>query len=308
MVFLVAVLTVGDAALVHAALDRSHRSDPSAAAASAGTSVLTPSTVAPTPAGSGSPVGKKRPAQQRGSRVVAASGERNRLFTASGNTTAWRARGGCSGKPDLSMTTNAARSWSGLTAPAPHLLRITLTSATAGWAIGVTASCGSPTYYATTDAGKSWTASTNLGPVWLPVKSEIHTPTGHAATPCGQHAAPVELAPSGNTSALVICPTGVKRSLDSGTTWTPIGTIPAGKAVAAWLGGSGAAVLVLTGAPHCGGLRVLTSSDTAKTWAKSACLSGAVAPASVALASGGGGLLVSAGRAYATTDGGRQWS
>jgi hypothetical protein len=303
VVILVAVLTIGDAALVHAALSRSHRLDPSAAAVSASVSAVTPSI----PAVSPSSGAQQRAAKQPGGRVIAAAGERNRLFTASGSTTAWRAHGGCSGKPGLSMTTNSAATWSPLTAPAPHLLRIALTGATAGWAIGVTAACGSPTYYATTDAGKSWVASTNLGPVWLATKAGIRTPTGHVAAPCGQRAAPIDLAP-GNTSALVICPSGVRRSIDSGTTWTPVGTVPAGEAVAAWLGGSGNAVLVLTGAPHCGGLRVLTSSDTAKTWAKSACLSDAVAPASVALGSGGGGLLVSAGRAYATTDGGRHWS
>jgi hypothetical protein len=309
IVLLVVLLTVGDAALVHAALDRSHRSDPSGAAQSASTrSVVTFSTASPGASASASPSATSSPTEQPGATATSTPGERDRLFTASDSTTAWRAHGGCSGKPDLAKTTNGGSSWSSLTSPAPHLLRIEFTSATVGWAVGASASCGSPTYYGTGDGGTTWTAASTLGSVWFPLKTDIRTSTGSTTKPCNAHSTPVALSPVGDKTALVVCPTGVERTTNAGATWKAVGQIPAGTVAAAAAGQAGTAVLVLSGASHCGGLRVATSTNSGRTWHKGSCLTEAVAPASVALAAGNDGLLVSAGRAYSTTDGGLHWS
>lgn len=309
VVALVLVLTVGDAALVTAALNRSHRSAPSAGvAATAAVPPVVASNVAPTLTPSVTPSATPSPAKQSGADVVAVSDGANTLFTAAGAGTAWRAHGGCSGTPHLSRTTNGARSWSTLTAPAPHLLRIDLTGAQSGWVIGVTASCGSPTYYGTVDGGTTWASSPTLGSVWLPLPTGVHTPAGAVTTPCGHGVAPRDLAPSGTTSALVICPTGVMRSTNAGATWKPVGRVATGQSVAAALGVQGSGVLVLTGAPRCGGLRVLTTTDVGATWKTGSCLAEAIEPASVGIATDGSGLLVSAGRAYTTTDTGLHWS
>ena len=301
VVLLVAVLVIGDAALVHAALDRSHRSDPSVAAQSAAaTSVETVTTPSPSPSST--------PAEQAGSGAKATPGEHGLLFTASDSTTAWRAHAGCHAKPNLATTTNGGRTWSKLAAPAPHLLRIEFTSATAGWAVGTTASCGSPTYYGTGDGGTTWTAATTLGSVWFPLKTGVRTSTGATTTPCSGHSAPVALSAAGNNTALVVCPTGVELTTNAGASWKAVGRIPAGNVAAVAAGQSGDAVLVLSGALHCSGLRVATSTNSGRTWHKGSCLTGAIAPASVSLAAGNDGLLVSTGRSYSTTDGGLHWS
>jgi photosystem II stability/assembly factor-like uncharacterized protein len=301
VVALVLVLTVGDAVLVSAALHRSHREDPSAAVVVRATPQPT---VSPSPS-----IPTTRPAtRQSGAQVVSVTDGANRLFTAASSTTAWRAHGGCTGTPKLSRTTDGARTWSALTAPAPHLLRIDLTGADGGWVIGVDAKCGSPTYYGTVDGGATWAASPTLGLVWLPLHTGVRTPSGATTSPCGHHTAPRSLAPAGTTDALSICPTGVMRTTDAGAHWASIGRVPAGRSVIAALGGHGHGVLVLTGAPHCDGLRVLTTANVGSSWARGSCLADAIEPASVAVAADGSGLLVSAGRAYTTTDGGKHWS
>jgi photosystem II stability/assembly factor-like uncharacterized protein len=301
VVILVLVLTVADAVLVIAALHRSHRADPSAA-------VVASATTQPT--ASASPSNPSGPAatRQSGGQVVAVTDGANRLFAAASGTVAWRAHGGCRGTPKLSRTTDGARTWSALTAPAPHLLRLDLTGANAGWAIGVDAHCGSPTYYGTVDGGATWAASPTLGQVWLPLHSVVRAPSGATTSPCDHHAAPRSLAPSGSRDALSICPTGVLRTTDAGASWTPVGQVPAGRSVIAALGAHGAGVLVLSGAPHCNGLRVLTTADVGTRWAKGSCLAEAIGPASVGIAADGSGLLISAGRAYTTTDAGKHWS
>jgi hypothetical protein len=301
VIVFVLVLTLADAVLVTAALHRSHRADPSAA-------VVAGATTQPTVSASPSSPTTPPATRQSGGQVVAVTDGANRLFTAASGTTAWRAHGGCAGTPKLSGTTDGARTWSPLTAPAPHLLRIDLTGATTGWAIGVDAKCGSPTYYGTVDGGATWAASPTLGQVWLPLHSGVRAPSGATTSPCGRHAAPRSLAPSGTTEALSICPTGVMRTTDAGGNWTPIGRVPAGRSVIAALGAHGAGILVLTGAPHCAGLRVLTTADAGTRWAKGTCLTEAIEPASVAIAADGSGLLISAGRAYTTTDAGKHWS
>jgi hypothetical protein len=298
---LVLALTLGDAVLVTAALHRSHRSNRSAAASAGATAQPTASS------GRSSPTGRAA-TRQSGGQVVAVTDGAHRLFTAAGATTAWRAHGGCTGTPKLSRTTDGARTWSALTAPAPHLLRIDLTGANTGWAIGADAGCGPATYYGTVDGGTTWAATPTLGQVWLPLRTAVRAPSGATTSPCGHHAAPRSLAPSGATDALSICPTGVMRTADAGANWTPIGRVPAGRSVSAALGPHGAGVLVLTGSPHCDGLRVLTTADVGARWAKGSCLAEAIEPASVAIATDGSGLLVSAGRAYTTTDAGHHWS
>jgi photosystem II stability/assembly factor-like uncharacterized protein len=301
VVVLVLALVVGDAALVTAALQRTHRSDPSAVASGVATPVVpspTPSVEVSTPAST----------RQPGAHVVAVTDGKDALFTAATSTTAWRAHGGCSGKPNLSRTTDGARTWSALTPPAPHLLRIDLTGAQSGWVVGVNGSCASPTYYGTVDGGATWAASPTLGNVWLPLKTGIRAPSGSTTAPCGHAVAPLGLAPSGTSSALAICPTGVLRTTDAGTTWKPVGRLAAGQSVAAALDAHGTGVLVLTGAANCGGLRVLTTADVGATWKTGTCLTDAIEPASVGIGTGGAGLLISAGRAYGTTDSGLHWS
>jgi hypothetical protein len=303
VVVLVLVLTLGDAVLVAAALHRSHRADPAAAV-----TFVAPTPTQPTVSATPSIPATQPPTQQSGAQIVAVTDGANRLFTASSSTTAWRAHGGCSGPPSLSRSTDGARTWSALTAPAPHLLRIDLTGANTGWVIGVNAKCGSPTYYGTVDGGTTWAASPTLGHVWLPLHTGVRAPSGATTSPCDQHAAPRALAPSGTKAALAICPTGVMRTTDAGAHWTPVGQVPAGRSVIAALGGHGAGVLLLTGAPHCDGLRVLTTADVGATWTTGNCLAEAIEPASAAIAADGSGLLISAGRAYTTTDAGRHGS
>jgi hypothetical protein len=302
VVVLVLVLTVGDAALVTAALHRTHRSDPSIVASTPPVPAASPTTSPSAPAATPAPT------RQSGAQVVAVTDGKDALFTAATATTAWRARGGCTGTPSLSRTTDGARTWSPLTAPAPHLLRIDLTGAQSGWVIGTNGSCGSPTYYGTVDGGATWAASPTLGNVWAPLKTGVRAPSGATTTPCGKSAAVRDLAPSGTSDALAICPTGVLHTTDAGATWKPVGRVAAGRSVAAALDGHGAGVLVLTGAPHCGGLRVLTTADAGATWKAGSCLTDAIEPASVGIGTGGAGLLVSAGRAYATADAGLHWS
>jgi hypothetical protein len=302
---LVLALVVGDAALVTAALQRTHRADPSTVAATDAAAPLPSAMPSTSPSAVTSTIA---PTKQPGAHVVAVSDGNHALFTAATATTAWRAHGGCTGVPNLSRTTDGARTWSAFTAPAPHLLRIEITGAQSGWVVGVNKSCGSPTYYGTVDGGTTWAASPTLGNVWLPLRTGVRAPSGSTTSPCGHAVAPRGLAPSGTSNALAICPTGVLRTADVGATWKPVGRLVAGQSVAAALDAHGTGVLVLTGAPKCGGLRVLTTANVGATWKTGTCLTDAIEPASVAIGPGGAGLLVSAGRAYGTTDSGLHWS
>ena len=307
IVVIVIALTIADAALVYAALNRTYGNG-SVAAASTSVVTFSPatpvtSTAAPSATSTAQPASGPQPA----SRISAAAGEQGRLLSATSTTAAWRANGGCTGKPHLAGTTDGAKSWTAIAAPAPHLLRIDLTAAGTGWVIGTNASCGSPTYYTTSNGGTSW-SSAGLGQVWLPEATGVRTPVRRRAAPCGHGTAPVQLASAGVNDAIVACPKGVERTTNAGATWSAAGTVPGGQVAAVSLEGSGQAVLVLTGAAHCGGLRVLTSTDTGAHWVRGKCLGGATTPAAVSLTSGGAGLLVSAGRSYATTDAGAHWS
>ena len=300
---LVLALVVGDAALVTAALQRTHRADPSTVAATDAAASLPSATPSTSPSAVTSTIA---PTKQPGAHVVAVSDGKHALFTAATATTAWRAHGGCTGVPNLSRTTDGARTWSAFTAPAPHLLRIEITGAQSGWVVAQQALRLADVLrnrrrrHDLAAHRRSATSGSRCGPASGRRPALRHPP---AATP--SHRAVSHRRARRRPRHL---PDRCPAHADAGATWKPVGRLVVGQSVAAALDGHGTGVLVLTGAPKCGGLRVLTTANVRATWKTGTCLTDAIEPASVAIGPGGAGLLVSAGRAYGTTDSGLHWS
>ncbi len=227
------------------------------------------------------------------------------LLTLSNSTTVMYARAGCRTAPNLMGSASGGVSWVKLAAPAPHLLRLQLTSAKSGYAIGASASC-SPARYLTTGTG--WSAAGGVGGVWFPTPNGVHSPVG-TSTPCGTaHPQPISLASVGAKRAIVICQVGVYLTTSGGRQWGVTGDVPAGHPLSVALTTRNRGVMLLARAPSCAGLRVAHTHDGGVTWQQDSCLSGLRSSAGIALAPNGTGLATAAKTTeYYTTDGGLTW-
>lgn len=222
----------------------------------------------------------------------------------------WRARGGCDRSPHMRATADGGRTWTPVAAPAPHILRLQMTSASAGWVVGADASCA-PTFYSTSNAGTTWVAATGLGQAWVVIGDSVRRPDGSKTAPCGRRVRPQALAAASTRAALVSCVSGVVRTKDGGSTWRPVATLPTGgQPIAAALlpNASGRGVLVVSGASGCSGLQVLRTTDLGSSWTAAACLDALAAPASVSLAPDHAGVIVARGGVARSTDSGRSWA
>ena len=230
------------------------------------------------------------------------------LVSASTATDAWRAAYGCSVAGNLATTINGGSKWTKLTQPAPHILRVTMTSTMGGWVIGANADC-TPTYYSTANGGQTWTTSASLSGIWVATSSGVHTPAGMTATPCGTtNELPLSLAVDSSSTAVVVCSTGIFRTVNSGKVWKPTGQVPSGRPVSAALNATGDGVLLMSKATGCAGIRVATTTTAGLHWKSGSCLSGLSAASYAALTSSGSGLISDGHAAYQTSDSGVTWS
>lgn len=229
------------------------------------------------------------------------------LISAVDASTAFLARYGCKGSPDLRSTTDGGATTTALTSPAPHLLRVVATDLQNLWVIGADAKCH-PTYYATTDGGQTWGAADSLGEVWIALPAGVHTPKGKVAKPCGTKApGPVALSPAGSKNAFVVCSQGVQRTSNGGRTWRALSGLPAGQVTDASLATGGKAVVAIHGADGCSGLLLVATANGGRRWTAGQCLKDLKAGTAIAITDSGAGLAVGSGASYATSDAGKTW-
>jgi hypothetical protein len=197
-----------------------------------------------------------------------------------------------------------------LAAPAQHVLRIVRTGPTAGWLVGTNDTCA-PTFYSTSDAGRTWAAAAGLAQAWVAIGSRLRLPSGGYATPCGSGAAPVGVAPASLTVAIASCRSGLLTTADGGLKWAAVAAYPhGGRAVAAALepGTAGRGVALLTGAAGCDGLAVVVTDNAGARWRAVQCLAGMRPPAGVSLAADGSGVVLAGRRTAHTVNSGERWS
>jgi hypothetical protein len=229
------------------------------------------------------------------------------LISALSNTAAISVMTGCTHRPNFQATLTGGAAWFPVTPPARHILRAQLTGPGTVWAVGADRKCHHLKYYSKLGAG-AWTASSHLGHVWVPEESGVRSPRGHVSTPCGTtKPQPVALAAADTKRALVICQLGVFRTVNAGKSWEAAGKLPMGRPASVTLTRHGHGAIVIEDPTGCAGLDVTVTRDGGKTWSKADCLVNAESPAGISLAHDGTGLMLGAGKPYATKDYGKDW-
>lgn len=302
----VTVLVLVNGVLIAVAV-KQHDAKPSAAPPQV--VIQTPPTTSPTTSQSGtpSPLTDAELLTARAGNVDAASTFEEPLFTSHGKT-AWRALFGCKTSPALSVLTPGALDWVKLTQPDYFLLRIQMTGAKTGWAVGANYTCTLPRYYTTTDGGKTWKQGP-LGHLWYATPAGIESPSGTPSTPCGKKTLePISFAPGNKETALIVCRHGVLRTTDGGASWHSAGKVTTGRAAAVALTPSGRGVLLMAEQPGCQGALVLTTSNAGRRWQVGQCLLVAVPPFGLSLNEDGSGTVYSFAGEYETTDFGATWN
>lgn len=225
---------------------------------------------------------------------------------------AWRVTtGSCdSGGAKLQTTTDGGQTWSVQAVPPEVVTRLQVTGRNVGFAVGARADCRLQ-LYSTSDGGATWSAPQSATTTWaLSPKGNttLLRPGGGIVEPCdGQTVVDFSrgATPEG---AVVLCGTGlVRRTTDSGASWTDVADAPGAYAVSAGTGGTQAYV---AGADtDCAGVRIW-SVDTGGV-AALACAKVPVKDVkpgyvSVAVAGKNGWLLVR-NDAWRSTDGLKTW-
>jgi photosystem II stability/assembly factor-like uncharacterized protein len=229
------------------------------------------------------------------------------LASAWTNLRAWHAVRGCGATGNLVVTRDGGVTWSSVPLPAPHILAIKLTGPQAGWVVGADSSCHAAKYI-TTNGGRTWKTAATLGSSWVQIPTGVRRPNGSVSTPCRRSApSPVILEAASAKRALAICSTGVYRTADGGAAWLPAGRVPKGRAAGAVLASNGHGALFLTKVPGCRGAQVVSTTDGGRSWTDGPCLLVAVPPLLGGIGPKGGGVLLSPGGVYTTTDYGAHW-
>lgn len=214
--------------------------------------------------------------------------------------------GGCRGITTLDAVGKNGKKTFPLRSPARHIVHVAATSTTHAFVIGADGKCRL-TRFDTINSGITWTAAHRLGRVWTPTRNGVRGPSGKVGHPCSSHSQPIALAAAGAVRAIVICRVGVFATTTGPTGWQPAGKLPGGQPAAVTLLPNGHGVLLLANQGYCLGLRLMTTTDTGRTWSTGRCLARSHAPVAIAINAKGTGLLVATGQRYATSNGGKTW-
>jgi hypothetical protein len=230
------------------------------------------------------------------------------LLSAVSPSSALFANAGCKGQPKLKITTDGGSTRTALAAPTSHVLRIVQTSSTSAWMIAADSTC-TPAYFSTVDGGTSWLAEPDIGQVWVPLPTGVQVPLGGLVTPCGtKHPQPVSFSAADDHHALVVCRRGTFRTTTAGTSWHPVGALPAGRPAAVALVTQGRGLMLLAHSPHCAGISVARTHDGGKSWKAAKCLSKVRTPAALSLQPSGVAMVADRRLASHSTNFGRTWS
>jgi len=216
-------------------------------------------------------------------------------------------RGDCrTRRAEATLSTDGGKTWRTVRVPLRGLLRVSVTSATDAWVVGLNDRC-SPALARTRDGGRTW-ARHHTGGTWhvLPGPRARHLHAGHrnVASPCPpgalDHIAVVEF-----SAAVAVCADGrMHATRDGGRSWNRRGTVPKGAQVSFDADRGFAAAH----SRSCPGVAVLASTDGGRHWRARGCVNGAKPPAAVVFSNASRGLLVTGDHAYATRNGGRSWA
>jgi len=216
-------------------------------------------------------------------------------------------RGDCdTRRATAELSKDGGVSWRATRVPLRALLRVSVTSATNAWVIGLNDRC-SPTLARTRDGGRTW-VRTNTRGTWHvlpgPRSRRLHAGDGSVASPCPPGALD-HLAVAGFSAAVAVCGDGrLHGTRDGGRSWQRRGRVPRGAQVS-FDGGRGFAAAQ---SPGCAGVTVLASTDGGRSWRRRGCVKGAMPPAAVAFSDPTRGLLLAGDQSYATKDAGRSWA
>lgn len=175
---------------------------------------------------------------------------------------AWRATlGTCSaGGSSLSVTDDGGTTWTKRESAAAALGRVQPVDAVRGFVIGAPKGC-SAGEYATDDDGITWRGPRAIDGGWSRVPGGdkpalVITPKRPDARPCGATTV-IDLARVSASRAVAACADGrLVRSIDGGSTWTSLATLPGTLAVAARVEKGAPTVYVARAVDGCAGVEV----------------------------------------------------
>jgi photosystem II stability/assembly factor-like uncharacterized protein len=229
-------------------------------------------------------------------------------FSVANKKYALLATGGCRATPLLDAVGKNGKKLFALRTPAKRIVRVVATSATHAFVIGGNGKCRL-TRYNTVNSGITWTKAPQIGGVWTPTSHGVRGPTGAVGHPCSTAAPePLGLAPGGRHHAIVICRVGVYETTTGPHGWRPTGQLPTGKPAAVTLLPDGHGAMLMADEGYCLGLRLMTTTDTGKTWTAGKCFARSHTPSAISISPNGSGLILAAGHEYATANSGKSWT
>ncbi len=207
------------------------------------------------------------------------------------------------GGSSITVTTDAAKSWTKVDSPAAVVGSAVVTDTNAAAVVGAGPDCEGPQLFRSTGGLGNWQSSISPTENWylLPRgRGEIAGPGGLNPSPCDATAA---LLPTLTDRADVLCTDGaVQQSDDGGATWTQRGRIAGARALAGTPGGR---LFALGSAEGCQGAQLSTSEDGGATWKPTTCATEAKLAGAVGLAADDRDLLaIATDQAYVSTDAG----
>jgi hypothetical protein len=234
------------------------------------------------------------------------------IIVALDGNVAWRATvGSCDrGGAKLETTSDGGATWSARNVPLEVVTRVQATSANEAFAVGAKSDCRL-VLTSTSDGGATWSTPQPASSTWaLSAKStsRLLLPIGSTVEPCDGQAVVDFSRGATAESAVVLCSTGmVRRSTDSGATWSDVSEATGAYAVSA--GSSGTQAYAAGANTECAGVQVWSvSSSAAKALACVEVPVKDVKPGAVALSvTGKTAWLLVRGDVWKSSDGLKTW-
>jgi hypothetical protein len=215
----------------------------------------------------------------------------------------------------VELSRDEGRTWTVVDVPAAVVVRVALSTRSAGWLIGTDRGCHTYRRYVTGDGGATWRAEDGSSGYWYPVaggSTSVQAPAGRRALPCPHPAEDAGLSPLGISSAYAVCfgpdTTGLLRTTDGGDSWDAIAVPPTSGRAVAWPAATSGYV---AGGPdaECEGTVVWRTTD-ARDWERVSCVTAGRATALAFTGARTGMMVVSAStgvRTLVSRDAGRTW-
>lgn len=184
------------------------------------------------------------------------------LLAAVDADTAWRVHGGtCDGdRARIERTDDGGATWQDVDSPLPVITRIQPRGGGSAFVVGANKQC-EPALQSTQDGGRSWAHTAEPSLAWFVAakdRSTVNAPGAGTSRPCGKESDVLDLAPTGNDGARVLCEGGrVLETADDGGSWDELGSVDAALAIAVSADDPSVTYAVRNGQVDCTGLDVL---------------------------------------------------